>query len=46
MEDYVGINAVEQYIGDYAVEKDFAFAKPDAESGKRVAIVGAIVRAS
>lgn len=40
VEDYVGINAVEQYIGDYATEQGFAFAKPDKESGKRVAIVG------
>jgi NADPH-dependent glutamate synthase beta subunit-like oxidoreductase len=40
VEDYVGINAVEQYIGDYATEQGFAFAKPDEESGKRVAIVG------
>ena len=41
VEDYVGINAVEQYIGDYAQEKGFAFEKPKIESGKRVAIVGA-----
>ena len=39
VEDTVGINAVEQYIGDYALEKGFAFeAGPD--SGKRVAVVG------
>jgi NADPH-dependent glutamate synthase beta subunit-like oxidoreductase len=39
VEDYVGINAVEQYIGDYALEQNFAFrAGPD--TGKRVAIVG------
>ncbi|HXZ49080.1 MAG TPA: NAD(P)-binding protein [Usitatibacter sp.] len=39
VEDYVGINAVEQYIGDYALEKGYAFqAGPD--TGKRVAIVG------
>jgi len=39
VEDTVGINAVEQYIGDYALEHNFAFqAGPD--SGKRVAIVG------
>jgi len=40
VDDYVGINAVEQYIGDYAREKGFAFDKPEKESGKRVAIVG------
>ncbi len=39
VEDTVGINAVEQYIGDYALEQNFAFqAGPD--TGKRVAIVG------
>lgn len=39
VEDFVGINAVEQYIGDYALEHGFGFqAGPD--TGKRVAIVG------
>jgi NADPH-dependent glutamate synthase beta subunit-like oxidoreductase len=39
VEDYVGINAVEQYIGDYALAQGFTFrAGPD--SGKRVAIIG------
>ena len=40
VEDYVGINAVEQFIGDYAMQKGFAFAKPERETGKRVAVVG------
>ncbi|MDX1433531.1 MAG: NAD(P)-binding protein [Gammaproteobacteria bacterium] len=40
VEDYVGINAVEQYIGDYAIDKGYAFARPAKASGKRVAIVG------
>jgi NADPH-dependent glutamate synthase beta subunit-like oxidoreductase len=39
VEDTVGINAVEQYIGDYALKQGYTFqAGPD--SGKRVAIVG------
>jgi glutamate synthase (NADPH/NADH) small chain len=39
VEDTVGINAVEQYIGDYALKAGYTFeAGPD--SGKRVAIVG------
>jgi NADPH-dependent glutamate synthase beta subunit-like oxidoreductase len=39
VEDTVGINAVEQYIGDYALKENFAFqAGPD--TGRRVAIVG------
>ena len=39
VEDYVGINAVEQYIGDYALEHGFAFL-PGPDTGKRVAVVG------
>jgi len=39
VEDYVGINAVEQYIGDYALAQNFAFVA-GPETGKRVAIVG------
>jgi NADPH-dependent glutamate synthase beta subunit-like oxidoreductase len=39
VEDYVGINAVEQYLGDHALAQNFTFqAGPD--TGKRVAIVG------
>lgn len=40
VEDKVGINSVEQFIGDYAVANKFAFPKPEQESGKRVAIIG------
>ncbi|MFY9317902.1 MAG: NAD(P)-binding protein [Burkholderiales bacterium] len=39
IEDTVGINAVEQYIGDTALEKGFTF-QAGADTGKRVAIVG------
>lgn len=39
VEDYVGINAVEQYIGDYALAQNFTF-QAGPETGKRVAIVG------
>lgn len=39
VDDYVGINAVEQFIGDTAIDLGFEFqAGPD--TGKRVAIVG------
>ena len=39
VDDFVGINAVEQYIGDYALAQSFSFqAGPD--SGKSVAIIG------
>jgi len=39
VEDTVGINAVEQYIGDYALAQGYSF-QAGAETGKRVAIVG------
>ena len=39
VEEYVGINAVEQYIGDFALAQNFSF-QPGPETGKRVAIVG------
>ncbi|MBF2760659.1 MAG: FAD-dependent oxidoreductase, partial [Ectothiorhodospiraceae bacterium AqS1] len=40
VEDFVGINAVEQFIGDTAIGCDFSFPPPAAESGKRIAIIG------
>ena len=40
VDDFVGINSVEQYIGDTAIENGFAFNPPEAMSGKKIAIVG------
>ncbi|MDH5547526.1 MAG: NAD(P)-binding protein [Gammaproteobacteria bacterium] len=40
VEDYVGINAVEQYIGDTALTEGFKFDAPGADTGKKVAIIG------
>jgi NADPH-dependent glutamate synthase beta subunit-like oxidoreductase/Pyruvate/2-oxoacid:ferredoxin oxidoreductase delta subunit len=40
VEDYVGINSVEQFIGDQALAAKLSFAKPEKESGKQVAIIG------
>ena len=40
VDDYVGINAVEQFIGDYALENKLALKGAAQESGKKVAIVG------
>ena len=40
VEDNVGINAVEQFIGEAALKGTFRFAKPQKESGRRVAIIG------
>ena len=39
VEDYVGINAVEQYLGDYALAHGFGF-EAGLDTGKRVAIIG------
>jgi glutamate synthase (NADPH) small chain len=40
VEDHVGINAVEQFIGDTALENGYKFKVADEESGKKVAIIG------
>lgn len=40
VDDYVGINSIEQFLGDYAIEKGLAFPKPEVETGKKIAIVG------
>ncbi len=40
VEDHVGINSVEHYIGDYALEHGFKLPAPGASTGKRVAIIG------
>lgn len=40
VEDYVGINAVEQFIGDTALQKNYKLAAPGPDSGKRIAIIG------
>jgi 2-oxoacid:acceptor oxidoreductase delta subunit (pyruvate/2-ketoisovalerate family) len=37
----VGINSVEQFLGDQAIKHGWAFTPPAAESGKRVLVVGA-----
>ncbi|MBF0583173.1 MAG: NAD(P)-binding protein [Magnetococcales bacterium] len=40
-DETIHINAVEQAIGEYGIEKRLAFPKPAQRTGKRVAIVGA-----
>jgi len=37
----VGINSVERFLGDIAIDKGWAFDRPAAPSGKRVLVVGA-----
>ncbi|MBA1331369.1 glutamate synthase, partial [Candidatus Endoriftia persephone str. Guaymas] len=39
VEDFVGINSVEQYIGDSAIEAGFKF-EAGADTGKKVAVIG------
>ena len=37
----VSIHAVERFLGDMALEQDWQFEKPDADTGKKILIVGA-----
>ncbi len=41
IDEAVGINSVERFLGDTAVAKGWTFAKPKAETDKRVLVVGA-----
>lgn len=40
VEDHVGINSVEHYIGEYGIANKLAFTKPEQSTGKKVAIIG------
>ncbi|HEY8907519.1 MAG TPA: NAD(P)-binding protein [Rhodoferax sp.] len=40
VEDFVGINSVEHFLGDYAVQNKLTFTKPAQQSGKSVAVIG------
>jgi glutamate synthase (NADPH) small chain len=40
LEDFVGINAVEQFIGDTAIANGYHFDAAPADTGRRVAIIG------
>jgi NADPH-dependent glutamate synthase beta subunit-like oxidoreductase/Pyruvate/2-oxoacid:ferredoxin oxidoreductase delta subunit len=40
VEDFVGINSVEHFLGEYAIAHKLAFPKPAARSGKTVAVIG------
>jgi NADPH-dependent glutamate synthase beta subunit-like oxidoreductase len=40
VEDFVGINSVEHFLGDYAIKNNLAFPKPTTSSGKKVAVIG------
>ncbi len=41
LDEAVGINAIERFLGDEAIKRGWKFAPPTAESGKRVLVVGA-----
>jgi glutamate synthase (NADPH/NADH) small chain len=40
LEDFVGINAVEQFIGDTAISNGYKFDPAPADTGKRIAVIG------
>ncbi|MBK7264098.1 MAG: NAD(P)-binding protein [Rubrivivax sp.] len=40
VEDFVGINSVEHFLGEWANQKQLAYPKPEQLSGKTVAVVG------
>jgi NADPH-dependent glutamate synthase beta subunit-like oxidoreductase len=40
VDETVGINAVEHHVGDWALENKVGFPAPEAETGKKVAVIG------
>ena len=40
VEDFVGINSVEHFLGEYAIANKLAFPKPAKQTGKKVAVIG------
>lgn len=40
VEDFVGINSVEHFLGEYAIANKLQFPKPEKLSGKKVAVIG------
>jgi len=40
VDEYVGINAVEQYVGDFANSNDLKLAPAGADTGKSIAVIG------
>ncbi|KAF0118651.1 MAG: hypothetical protein FD149_557 [Rhodospirillaceae bacterium] len=40
LEEHVGINSVEQFIGDWAIANKMTFAPPSRETGRKVAVIG------
>ncbi len=40
VEDHVGINSIEHYLGEYALANKLAFTAPSQSSGKKIAVLG------
>jgi len=40
VDDYVGINAVEQYVGDWANENNITHPTAGADTGRKIAVIG------
>lgn len=40
VEDHVGINSVEHFLGEYAIANNLKYTKPQKSSGKKVAVLG------
>lgn len=40
LEDHVGINSVEHFLGEYAIKNNLKFAAPETKTGKKVAVIG------
>ena len=40
VEDHVGINSVEHFLGEYAIANKLAFDRPERHSGKKIAVLG------
>ncbi len=40
LEDHVGINSVEHFLGEYAIKNNLKFAAPATKTGKKVAVIG------
>ncbi|VBB69829.1 Protein similar to glutamate synthase [NADPH] small chain, clustered with sulfite reductase [invertebrate metagenome] len=40
VEEHVGINSVEQFVGDWAIANKITFSPPTKETGKKVAVIG------
>lgn len=40
VDEFVGINSVEHFVGNYAIDHGLKFAPPAQETGKRIAVIG------